>query len=1375
MGTKTTDKLEGGSSGSVLYLDTNVPVKIKNLTITGGMGTSVSSTLYGGGIYINKGSVELTTGVVVDGNTADVGGGVYLADGTLYLNDTAVVGKPLTALGANPTCAGTTSETYANMATEKGGGIAINAGTLWLGYRPPVQGESQAQAKDTSGGVIYNLVTSTGATQGGGIDNYNGIINIVRGVVSYNYASGTGTGSNDVGSGGGISTTKTLALQGNAEISHNESAYGGAVYIGNGGSFTMSAGTITENASKKQHTKWGDGGGIAIGGGGNFYMSGGTVSSNTAEGKGGAVYHTGTTFEISGSTATIPKGDNEKNNIQLETTSQKIKITGSTNSGDGEIAITPARWQRGDQIFADGSTTSYFSKFTLTDSEWSIVSYTVGTNTTGRIDAPLYVAGTTAQTISEVSYGAGKTPANGGLGTKAKPYSTIDDAVAQCWHGPNDTVTNTGRTITIVGTVIGGHTISSSITTSANATAITLAGVNTDATLNGGFSSGSSHEGRPLTITSAVPIIIQNLTIKGGYTTDGGGIYVSAEGAKLTLTTGAKVTGNTVTNGSGGGGGIYIAGTSTSKANLIMNSNAQIYGNTARNSTAAVKGGGVYLSYANLCMAGTAIIGAHQSGTAYAQNTSNQYSNFAYSTGGGVYCDKNSSVWLGYSEAASDKTSDLSAGYGIIYNYSTSGGGGLYCLGQVHMASGSVSNNGVTSVGGGGIYLYSDANGTASMEMSGGTLSYNNGANGNGGAICNPGSGTISLSGTTTTLAGNFVSGITSYGGAIYNKGTIYMSDSAVIGDSSQTSPADSSNKSNSAPYGGGIYNGGNIYLGYKPPLSTAPTVPVPDDNFSGGIYYNYASKYGGGIENFYSTSRLYFYKGTIKCNRAADTGGGIYADSGTSFMTGGSIENNIAAKGGGVSIGSEALFRIENASGATTSGTISSNEATTSGGAVYMNGCKSANNYGLLISGAASIPKGTDNKNDIYINGSEGVACRPIINGLLTDSEIILLSGNSRLYSEGYFALNVSNAAYSSSYAKFDVKPNNGQEWTLLDVSASLCAKMATATRMTSSNISSFTPVEGQSYNFVMDSTVDYDALNAFFRQMCDRSTNTNYIGESTLDLSKTSLTKVNGGNITKDNYLTQNITKVILPSTLPVSGIDTLNNYGITWAFAKVKEYVVPSDSAYLCTEDGVLYNKDKTILVKYPAQKTGASFTVPDSVQKLSNNAFGCASNLTSVSLNNVSTLGNFAFYKSYISSITIPTSITVISEECFNTCTNLQSVYFSGNSVTELKDNAFAGCERLKTITLPSSLQTIGIYAFREAFRVNATTMAIPSSVKLIKKEAFQSASQLTLTFDSTSGWKKSSSENGTYEDVDPSDMTSANVISGSLKNVYLKRN
>lgn len=761
----TTDKLIGGDSGSVLYLDTSKPVKITNLTITGGKGTTVDSKLYGGGIYINKGSVELTTGVVVDGNTADVGGGVYLADGTLYLNDTAVVGKPLSALGANPTCAGTTSGTYANKATEKGGGIAINAGTLWLGYRPPVQGESQAQAKDTSGGVIYNLVTSTGATQGGGIDNYNGIINIARGVVSYNYASGTGTGSDDVGSGGGISTTKTLALQGNAEISHNESAYGGAVYIGNGGSFTMSAGTITENASKKQHTKWGDGGGIAIGGGGNFYMSGGTVSSNTAEGKGGAVYHTGTTFEISGSTAEIPKGTNETNNIQLETTSQKIKITGSTNSGDGEIAITPARWNRGDQIFADGSTTSYFSKFTLTDPEWGIVSYTVGNNTTGRIDAPLYVfAGTSEQTISGVTYGAGDTSTNGALGTKAKPYNTIADAVSQCWNGPNDNAENTGRVINIVGTITGNQSISADYATTAKASAISLQGVTGSTPKLDGNNSGTV-----LSIAAtdkAYKIIISNLTITRGNASG------ESDDAK-------------------NGGGINI-----SKGSLCLGNDVSITANKA-----AEQGGGVYIgNQARLFMYGTSIIGDLTASQAGGESTCANSAKY----GGGVY--SSGQLYIGYSGL--DETNKptgiaLSGDYGIRRNYASKAGGGVYHKFQngFYVSSGNISYNYCAELGG-AVALY------GYMTVNGGTFQSNK-AGTNGGAVCmdNGEDSNVQLS----IYGGYFYSNAAvNNGGAVYNNNAHFTMYGGQIGANSKLNTATSPGE------GGAIYANGKSFDLYQ-------------------------------------------------------------------------------------------------------------------------------------------------------------------------------------------------------------------------------------------------------------------------------------------------------------------------------------------------------------------------------------------------------------------------------------------------------------------------------------------------------------------------------------------------------------------------------
>jgi hypothetical protein len=74
-----------------------------------------------------------------------------------------------------------------------------------------------------------------------------------------------------------------------------------------------------------------------------------------------------------------------------------------------------------------------------------------------------------------------------------------------------------------------------------------------------------------------------------------------------------------------------------------------------------------------------------------------------------------------------------------------------------------------------------------------------------------------------------------------------------------------------------------------------------------------------------------------------------------------------------------------------------------------------------------------------------------------------------------------------------------------------------------------------------------------------------------------------------------------------------------------------------------DGVLYSKDQTVLVTYPAGKTAVSFTIPDSVTSIGEGAFGVCTNLTSV---------------------TIPNSVISIGEWAFEECTNLTSVTFEG---------------------------------------------------------------------------------------------------------------
>ena len=107
-----------------------------------------------------------------------------------------------------------------------------------------------------------------------------------------------------------------------------------------------------------------------------------------------------------------------------------------------------------------------------------------------------------------------------------------------------------------------------------------------------------------------------------------------------------------------------------------------------------------------------------------------------------------------------------------------------------------------------------------------------------------------------------------------------------------------------------------------------------------------------------------------------------------------------------------------------------------------------------------------------------------------------------------------------------------------------------------------------------------------------------------------------------------------------------------------------------------NGVLFNKDKTELICYPAGKTDKSYNIPNCVTNVGGWAFdGCTS----------------------LTSITIPDSVTEIGWSAFEGCTSLTSITIP-DSVTEIGWSAFQGCTSLTSITIPDSVTSIGRYAF-----------------------------------------------------------------------------
>ena len=287
-----------------------------------------------------------------------------------------------------------------------------------------------------------------------------------------------------------------------------------------------------------------------------------------------------------------------------------------------------------------------------------------------------------------------------------------------------------------------------------------------------------------LTIRTEVPIIIKNLKITGGYAENGGGIYMNYDKANVTIADGTVITGNGAFSGASRyyGGGIYAKGTLTMTGGTISgnmaNSGGGVYldaasflmsggtisGNEAKAETEyfgeiSGMGGGVYVGVSSrMFMYGAAVVG-DKSATEAA--TAESHSNMA-NCGGGVFIDAGyygeGILYLGYNGETDDYYNYLTATLsgGIYYNYasynesenvqSAGSGGGVYAVvghvnssnhgGGIVVNSGNITFN-TANNDGGAVYLqtqtsYGSGNdATPSLTMSGGIISTNN-ALGNG-------------------------------------------------------------------------------------------------------------------------------------------------------------------------------------------------------------------------------------------------------------------------------------------------------------------------------------------------------------------------------------------------------------------------------------------------------------------------------------------------------------------------------------------------------------------------------------------------------------------------------------------------------------------
>ena len=160
-------------------------------------------------------------------------------------------------------------------------------------------------------------------------------------------------------------------------------------------------------------------------------------------------------------------------------------------------------------------------------------------------------------------------------------------------------------------------------------------------------------------------------------------------------------------------------------------------------------------------------------------------------------------------------------------------------------------------------------------------------------------------------------------------------------------------------------------------------------------------------------------------------------------------------------------------------------------------------------------------------------------------------------------------------------------------------------------------------------------------------------------------------------------------------VTSIDS----GAFYVFKSLTDISVDSNNAYYSSIDGVLFNKDASTLIRYPAGKQSATYTIPDSVTSIDSEAFYQCSSLSSVTIpDSVTSIGSSTFPGcTSLSSVTIPDSVTSIGSSTFYNCTSLSSVTIP-DSVTSIGVDAFHGCTSLSSVTIPDSVTSIASRAF-----------------------------------------------------------------------------
>lgn len=209
-----------------------------------------------------------------------------------------------------------------------------------------------------------------------------------------------------------------------------------------------------------------------------------------------------------------------------------------------------------------------------------------------------------------------------------------------------------------------------------------------------------------------------------------------------------------------------------------------------------------------------------------------------------------------------------------------------------------------------------------------------------------------------------------------------------------------------------------------------------------------------------------------------------------------------------------------------------------------------------------------------------------------------------------------------------------------------------------------------------------------------------------------------------------------ITIPSTVEVIGDAPFRS------LTAVTGFEVAEGSDYFCSSDDIIFTKDMTGLVCYPAGKNVPAYEVPAGVKYIANQAMRNNISLSSVKLpEGLERIGDLAFVSDFLTEFNVPASVTYIGEGALFNNVYLTSITVDpANTEYRASDGMLFGINNgmlvavvppKGDVTIPEGVKILGGYTFYN--NPNLGKVTLPSTLERIGDEAFEYSSITEINF------------------------------------------